>query len=507
MNVLTAEEMRRADARACGQLGEVTLMRAAGVAIARLVERYARGKRIAAVAGGGNNGGDAFAALAELDASYQRVVYARPVEQRSAARADAEARARAAGVRIEPLPEPMLAERLSAADLILDGILGVGARLPLGEAEAALVRSVNAAGVPVLAIDVPTGIEPTTGAAGDPAVRATITVTLGALKSGLLLDPARGRAGELWLAPIGFDEELVAQEGGRFRALGERDFLSLVPRRTPEMEKRSAGAPLIVAGSVQFPGAAVLVARAAARADAGYVTVATPRSAAKTLRTHLVEQVVVAYNEEKPARAIEEILDVARRCGSIGIGPGLGLSAESGEIVRGILAATELPVVADASALFHLAKYLELIRGKRIVLTPHAGEFARLSGRGTVAEDERVERLRAFVAQYGITTLLKGRATLIDDGTRTHVNTTGTSALATAGSGDVLTGMIATLLAQGLSPVDAARAGAYWHGRAGAIAGRRRPVGVIAGDLPELLGEALTEAENAAASSEPTRIY
>ena len=175
--------------------------------------------------------------------------------------------------------------------------------------------------------------------------------------------------------------------------------------------------------------------------------------------------------------------------------------------MRGVRAATELPVVADASALFHLSTYLELIRGKRIVLTPHAGEFARLSGKGTVHEGERVERLRAFVMQYGITTLLKGQATLIDDGTYTHINTSATSALATAGTGDVLTGIVATLLAQGLSPADAARAGAYWHGRAGAIAGRQRRVGVLAGDLPELLADALAEAEDAHPSSDLQRIY
>ena len=190
-------------------------MRAAGVAIARAIERQAHGKRIAAVAGSGNNGGDAFAAFAELDASYDRVVYARAVERRSEARLDAESRARAAGVRVEPLPEPMHAQRLSQADLIVDGILGVGTRLPLGETESALVRSINASRVPVLAIDVPSGIDPTTGAVGDPAVRPAVTVTLGALKSGLLLEPARDRTGELWFAPIGFDQGLVANEAGR----------------------------------------------------------------------------------------------------------------------------------------------------------------------------------------------------------------------------------------------------------------------------------------------------
>ena len=508
MYVLTAEEMRRADAEACERHGEVALMRAAGAAIARLIPKYARGRRIVAFAGRGNNGGDAFAAMAELDATYERTVYADQGGTRSPARADAEERARASGVTIAPLPDPeTLPHRCANADLIVDGILGVGGQLPVREPYAAIVNAIDGSSTPVLAIDIPTGIDPTTGATGDPAVTATATVTLGAPKIGLFLDPARLCAGDLWFAPIGFDARVVAPHAGRFRALDDREFATLLPQRRAASEKRSAGAPLIVAGSVQFPGAAVLCARGAARAGAGYVTVATPRSAAKTLRGHLVEQVVVAYNDDKPARAIEQIMDVAQRCSSIGIGPGLGLSAEMAEIVRGVLAASTLPVVADASALFHLSKHLELLRGKRVVLTPHAGEFARLSGKGTVKEEERVERLRGFVSQYGITTLLKGHVTLIDDGTLVHVNTSGDAALATAGTGDVLTGMIATFLAQGLSPVDAAREAAFWHGRAGTAARKRRPIGVVAGDIPDVLGEALTEIERTRETNGLLRIY
>lgn len=510
MYVLTADEMRQADAAACARHGEVALMRAAGAAIASTIPRYARGPRIVAFAGAGNNGGDAFAALAELDGSFERIVYADSHGERSPARRDAEERAAAAGVAVAPLPDPdAVGAACANAGLVLDGILGVGARLPLREPQALLVGALNAARAPILAIDVPTGIDASTGRVGTPAISAAATVTLGALKAGLLLDPARAHVGDLWFARIGFDDTLVAPHAHRFRTLDDRELLALLPRRPDNAEKRSAGAPLIVAGSVQFPGAAVLCARGAARAGAGYVTVATPRSAAKTLRGHLVEQVVITYDEGKPARAIEEILDVARRCTAIGIGPGMGLSAECGEIVRGLCAATDLPIVADASALYHFAKHLSPLRGKKIVITPHAGEFARLSGKGTVADEDRVDRVRAFVAQHGITVLLKGHTTLIDDGTITHVNTSGDPALATAGTGDVLTGMIATLLSQGLAPVDAARAAAFWHGRTAALARRRRRIGVVAGDLPELLGEALGEIEDARAApnGEPIRIF
>ncbi len=280
-------------------------------------------------------------------------------------------------------------------------------------------------------------------------------------------------------------------------------FDALRPKRADDSEKRSSGAPLIVAGSEQFPGAAILCALGAARAGAGYVTVAAPAAAAAALRAHLIEQVVVTYDEDDPDRAIATILDLGKHCNAIAVGPGLGLSDAMGRIVRGVMSGTRLPIVADASALFHLAKHLPDYSDKALILTPHAGEFARLSGKGTVEPSERLARLRAFVGEYGITTLLKGRTTLIADRTTVHLNPTGTPALATAGTGDVLTGIISTLLAQGLAPIDAGRTGAFWHGLAGSCAAAVRPVGVVAGDVADALGRA----SDVAPDDDPIRIF
>ena len=277
------------------------------------------------------------------------------------------------------------------------------------------------------------------------------------------------------------------KEHVEFAALDDAEFLALLPRRAQDSDKRKAGAPLIIAGSEQFPGAAILCALGAARAGAGYVTVAAPSAALSMLRMHLIEQVAVEMT------SADDLLDVAKRCSSVGIGPGLALDERTGETIREFVARCELPIVADASALFHFAKHLEMLRGKRIVLTPHEGEFARLSGKGTIKSGERIARLREFVDRTGITTLLKGDATLIYDGNLMHVNTSGTPWLATAGTGDVLTGIIATLLSQGLAPIDAARAGAYWHGLAARKAGTRRPVGVIARDVADALGSAIPD--------------
>jgi hydroxyethylthiazole kinase-like uncharacterized protein yjeF len=496
MRVLTPAQMREADAQASAQVTEVALMRAAGERIADVAARYARSRTVVAFAGPGNNGGDAFAALA-LMCDFDRVVYAQDAPHPSAARRDAEERALASGVERRSFPQTLDAARdaLSEAGVVIVGLVGTGARLPLPEIYGNAIAAIEESNVPSVAIDIPPGIDGERGTVVEPALHATATVTLGALKIGLLLTPARAYVGELWLGEIGMPQAVLGAQPAVFAALDDAEFLALLPQRGESSDKRSAGAPLVIAGSEQFPGAAVLCAMGAARAGAGYVTVATPQQVAPTLRTHLIEQVVATIDPASKAQdVIEDLLDIAKRNSSVAIGPGLSLDDRTGEIVTGFAKACELPIVADASALFHFAKNLDLLRGKRIVLTPHTGEFARLSGKGTVKEDERVERLREFVDRTGVTTLLKGQATLIYDGTTMHVNTTGTSALATAGTGDVLTGIIATLLSQGLAPVDAARVGAYWHGLAARHAALLRPRGVIARDVYKSLAAALPKA-------------
>jgi NAD(P)H-hydrate epimerase len=486
--------MREADAAAVERVGDVALMRAAGEAIAATLRTIApSARRVVAFAGPGNNGGDAFAALAELGGPSQRIVYAMPAVDPSAGRRDAQRRATAAGVVTRPFPltpEEAL-HALDRADVAIDALLGTGAHATFSPIFENAVAALNATTAHVLAIDIPTGIDATTGSAHPHAVCADSTIALGAAKIGLLLEPARNDCGELFVGDIDIAGEIDAVASPHFYAIDEIEFAQLLPKRADDSEKRKAGAPLVIAGSGQFPGAAILCARGAARAGAGYVTVACPESAAAALRAHLVEQVVVTYDERDVAGSIEALTDLMRHSNALAIGPGLGLSDAMGEIVRGVLERTDRPFVADAGALFHLSKHLELLRGKTCVLTPHEGEFARISGEGTIAPGRRVERLQSFVDRTGVTTLLKGNTTLVCDGTAMHLNVSGTSALATAGTGDVLTGMISTLLSQGLAPVDAARAAAYWHGLAGRTAARSRPVGVIAGDVADALGAAL----------------
>ncbi len=488
MIVLTPAQMREADAIACAAAGEVALMRAAGECLAQAVRRYAGDARVCAFAGPGNNGGDAFAALAVMEG--ERRIYAQPATRLSAAREDAERRALASGVQVLPFPQSF-EEALAAlrgCDAVIVGLFGTGGRPALAEPYAHAVTAINESAVPAIAIDVPPGVDAEHGTIAQPALRPRVTVALGAAKSGLLLAEDRSCIGELIVADIGIAAETLQAQAHTYAALDDAEFRALLPQRPPQADKRSAGAPLIVAGSQQFPGAAVLCAMGAARAGAGYVTVATPQDAAPALRAHLIEQVVVTIAADgPPQQAADEIVDLSGRSNAIAMGPGLGLDERTGWIIRSVVQNAHVPIVADAGALFHFAKHLDLLRGKRIVLTPHEGEFARLSGKGSIKPGERVERLREFVERTGITTLLKGPQTLISDGTRMHINTTGTPALATAGTGDVLSGVIATLLAQGCSPMDAARLGAYWHGLAARHAAVRRPRGVLARDVYEAL--------------------
>lgn len=504
IHVLTAEEMRAADAQVSAADGGVALMRDAGARIAEWIEaRVPGGGRIVAFAGPGNNGGDAFAACAALPASYERIVYALDAASPSAARSDAESRARAAGTVVRTLPERD-AEAYAALDgavLGIDALFGTGARLPLGERYRPAARALDRSRLPVLAIDIPSGIDADTGATTADCVHASATLTLAAVKPGVLFAPGSDAAGEVWIGDIGISGETLQAHARTFAALDDDALLAMMPVRPPEADKRSAGAPLIIAGSEQFPGAAVLCARSASRAGAGYVTVVTSRAAAPALRAHLVEQVVVTIPDGSAEEAADDLCDVARRNSSVAIGPGLALDEWTGAFVRAFVRDVQLPIVLDASALFHFAKHLDMLRDKACVVTPHAGEFARLSGKGTVAPGTRVARVREFVDRTGITTLLKGNATLISDARRTWINTTGTNALATAGTGDVLTGIIATLLSQGCTPVEAACVGAYWHGRAGRAAAGERPVGVVAGDIPEFLARAMPRSPSSTRAS------
>ncbi|HEX6425390.1 MAG TPA: NAD(P)H-hydrate dehydratase [Acidimicrobiales bacterium] len=444
--VLSPAEMAAVDAAAPEPVD--VLIGRAGAAVAREALAMlggAYGRRVAVVAGKGNNGNDG----------------------RDAAR-----RLRRRGVRVRVVEAADAPERLPASDLVIDAAYGTGFR---GE-----YAPPDPAGAPVLAVDVPSGVDGLTGRVAGGAVRADRTVTFAALKPGLLFHPGRALAGEVVVADIGLDVS-----GARLGLVEGADVAAWVPARPADSHKWRV-AVVVAAGSPGMTGAAHLAAAAALRAGAGMVRVATPGlDHDPGLPTEAVGVPVPPAGWDGP------VLDQLERAGALVLGPGLGRAAPTEAAVHQVASTAALPVVIDGDGLTALGEQArERLAPRRApaVLTPHDGEFARLAGHPP--GDDRVAAARALAATTTAVVLLKGPTTVVahPDG-RACLSTTGDARLATAGTGDVLSGIVAALLAQGLEPLAAAAAGAWLHGRA-ALAGPAR--GLVASDLLDGLPAALT---------------
>jgi hydroxyethylthiazole kinase-like uncharacterized protein yjeF len=433
----TADEMRAAE-----QGHDVeAMMERAGRAVAEAVQRrYPDAGRIAAVCGGGANGGDGRIALRILGEAGRDTT--------------------------EELDD--------SADVVIDALFGTGFH---GEprAEAAhQIERVNDLDAPVVAVDVPSGVDASTGEVAGAVVDADVTVTMHAPKVGLVVGPGRFHAGEVEVADIGLEHV------GTTHRLVTKDVLQLVPHKREPVTKYSAGAVLVVGGAPGLTGAVSLAAQAAFRADAGYVAVAVPEASLPVVEARLLEAV------KAPLERVDELLEKAN---ALAIGPGLGRGDEERALVRRVLAEASQPAVVDADALFELepGKW-----GGPRVLTPHSGELARLIGEESSWVDaHRLEAARRAVERYRCIVLLKGPDTIVAaPGEGVLISTAGGPALATAGTGDVLTGVIAAFLAKGVEPRLAAAAAAFAHGRAAELAPHQ--VGLIASDVIAALPRALT---------------
>ena len=372
---------------------------------------------------------------------------------------------------------------LASARLVLDGLVGIGARGGLRESAARLARlhAAAGAGARTVAVDVPSGVDAATGAVEGEVIRAACTVTFGAIKPGLLVLPGSEYVGELQFVPIGLDlpePDLIALEGP--------DVAARLPEPGLISSKYTRGVVGVVSGSEQYPGAAVLSTGGALHGGAGYVRFASTAHPAEQVRMRFPEVVVTEVPEQDgPARA--EATLAAGRVQAWVVGSGLGTDDAAAAVVRALLE-QDLPVLVDADGLSLVAQDPDLLRARRgrpTLVTPHEGEFARLVGgdRDEVTERLAADRLgtvRRAAADLGVTVLLKGSTTLVvtPEG-QARVNRTGTGWLATAGSGDVLSGMCGALLAAGLEPLDAGSVGAYLHGLAASLA----PVPVAAEDV------------------------
>lgn len=527
LRVVTAERMRRIDAEtiARGTPGSV-LMERAGEAIAREVRERFQAFSAAVVCGKGNNGGDGYVAarlLHQAGVGTEVFALADPASLKGDARGACERlRAEAPGVRIvHPVPLADLAARLAEFDAIVDALLGTGFSGRPSDEMAAAIRAINASRVPVVAADIPSGLSADGVASDDPlssedapVVRAAVTVTMGLPKLGLVLEPGVRLAGAVVVADLGFPTDLLEEQDAEHRApatfvMEPEDAARTLPERSPSGHKGDFGRVFLAAGAEGMTGAAVLAARAAARSGAGLVYLAYPRPLGSVLEALAIEPVKIPldlpHEPDKPARPRApwfEAADVESalheldrlRANAAGIGPGIGTRPGTREFAIAMIERIPVPLVVDADALNHLATEPAALSRRRAptILTPHPGEAARLLGRSVRAvEFDRPGACLELARDHRAVVVLKGSRTIVaaPDGVRT-INPSGNSGLAKGGSGDVLTGLIAGLLAQGLPAADAARLGVFLHGLAADRAARRIGVrSMIASDVVDALGE------------------
>jgi NAD(P)H-hydrate epimerase len=462
----------------------------------------AYGRRAVVVCGKGNNGGDGLVAarhLARRGVAVCAVLLEPPDRYRDAAATNLR-RLTGTGVRVRPFERSTIEHELARADVAIDAIFGTGFRGAVDGAPADAIDALNTGGISLVAADIPSGVDGETGGVEGRAVRADVTVTFGVAKPGVVLPPGAVYAGVLEIVDIGVPEDVVASD---LALVTQADVEAWLPSRSFDTHKRDAGYVAVIAGSRAMTGAPGLAAGAAYRAGAGLVALAVPETILPVVQP-VVREAVFAPLPETSSGSIagtsDRLDEILGQADAVAIGPGLTTDERTGSFVRELVRTSSVPVVLDADGLNAFAGRAAELAERRadLVLTPHAGEFARLAdvAAADIASD-RVGQARKLAATTDAVVLLKGSRTLVSapDGS-VRINPTGGAYLATGGTGDVLTGVIAGLLARGVPPLDAASAAAFVHGVAGSRAAARTGEGTVAGDVLEHLAPAMTEIED-----------
>jgi len=487
------------------------LMERAGACTAHVARRLLEGRggrRVMVLAGKGNNGGDGLVAARDLVGDARvTVILAGPAADLGGGPAAHLAAVRERHIPVldaAGLPPADLDAALRDCDLIVDALFGTGFRGPARGVPAALIEAANRSGMPILAVDVPSGADAATGRADPPVIQATATVTMGLPKLGLVQYPAAACAGRLFVADIGVPPAVVAAAPIRAEFIDAAWVNRTFPRRHPDSHKGTHGHVFIVAGARGFTGAAVLAARGAIRGGAGLVTVAMPQSLVTVPTTSLPEAMTLPLPETDAgtlAAAAEGVIREAvaaagdgRHPAVVAMGPGLTTHPDVVKAVRRLLASLSGPIVADADALNALASDPAPLRDAPgpVVITPHPGELARLTGSSIAdIQRDRVAAARSAAASLRAVTVLKGARTVVaaPDG-RTGIVPNGNGAMATGGTGDVLTGVVAACLGQRLPAWEAAVCAAYLHGLAGDLAAPGE-LGLLAHEVADAVPQAL----------------
>ena len=489
MEILTSQQMRHVDRRAIRKFGlpEAVLMENAGGRVFEVLkglDENLEARQILLLCGKGNNGGDTFVLARHLrndGIPFSALLFGRRKEVRGAAATHLRT--------VERMGIPLAEIRgaaawkgarrlLDSADLIVDGILGTGLSRPVAGFLARVFREVNQTRALVVSVDIPSGLSGDTGEIPGPCIKADHTVTFVRPKLPHVFPPAEALCGTLHIRDIGIPDEAVAAEKARLDLLDAAGLGPLLPKRRPDSHKGDYGHALVIAGSRGKGGAARLAALGALRAGCGLVTAAVPAG----LQSGFVSRAMEVMTEGLPetasgalaATGIDRLLGLLDGKQVVALGPGLGTDAETRRLIHAVVLRARVPVILDADAVNAFAGSTEQLSGRQrpLVLTPHPGEMGRLVGiPGSAVQGRRLELAREFARRHACHLVLKGHRTLVASPSgRVSVNPTGNPGMATGGSGDVLTGLLAGLIAQGIEAEAAVRLGVYLHGLAGDLA-------------------------------------
>ncbi len=502
--------MKNIDRRAIRDFGVpgLVLMENAASAVMAEMEKFfdgLEGVRVGIICGKGNNGGDGLALARRLRV---RGVAVRVALFASFGAVEGEAKVNLSILRkmdVELAPKAStraLLDILSWSDVLVDALLGVGLSSPLKGAYARAVDMINASGRPVVAVDVPTGIDADTGVVMGTAIKADLTVTMALLKRGLVLYPGAEYAGTVRIADIGIPREVIEKEKVTISLLDHGAVRGVLSNRVPDAHKGDFGHLMVIAGSPGKAGAAIMAAEGALRTGAGLVSVATPNNLVPIVQARIAEAMCVPSAESIEGTlgfgSEEELLKAMGKMSACAIGPGLSTHYETVQAVRNLIQRTTIPLVIDADGLNALVGFTDILKKIKasVIMTPHPGEMGRLLG--ISSEDVQKDRIgiaSKFAKKHNVTVVLKGAATVVATPRGwVYINSTGNPGMASGGTGDVLTGMIGGFLAQGYGASQAACLGVYLHGRAGDLAAKEKgEAGMIAGDLIEKIPEAIKE--------------
>ncbi|HIE05931.1 MAG TPA: NAD(P)H-hydrate dehydratase [bacterium (Candidatus Stahlbacteria)] len=501
MRLVTPKEMAKIDLKVQRRYGvpSILLMENAARGVVDTLEEYFEltGLKVLVVCGIGNNGGDGFAAARHLKirGSDARTFL---VGSRNRLKGDTLLNGRITGIDYSKNLKKVIDD--FHPDVIIDAIFGTGFKGRPKSIYKSAIEVINGSDSFIVAVDIPSGVNGYTGVVEDSAVFADVTVAMCLPKTGLLLYPGRYCCGDLWITDIGITDEMIGP--GKTNLLDDEEISSIIPARPAEGHKGVFGKVLVLAGSRGYSGAACLTANGALRTGAGLVILGVPEGLIDTVEEKLTEVVKFSLPETDTISfskaGVKDTILRSRDSDVLVIGPGISTNPETKEFLYQIISKVKVPIVIDADGINNLTQYPDILKKSKseIVLTPHPGELSRLIG---IPPEEinlnRIELARKYAKKFGVVLVIKGVPSVISNkGGEVWVNPTGNSGLASGGSGDVLSGMIGGLIAQGVDPFDASKAGVYLHGLAADLAVQdQNEYSLIASDILEFIGPAIDE--------------